>query len=113
MSTYVLFDNLEVYDPEKLAEYKARVAPVVQRYRGRYVVLGGPSEILEGNWAPAYPVMLEFPTRDLARDWYRSDEYRVLKALRLAAVRSSAVLLEGVERAPDSARPTFAAENRE
>ena len=94
-SSYVLFDNLEVFDSAKLADYKARAAAVVARYGGRYVVLGGPAEILEGNWSPTYPVMLEFTTREQARAWYASEEYRELKALRLSAVRSSAVLLEG------------------
>lgn len=96
MSAYVLFDNLEVYDAAKLADYKARAGAVVAQYGGRYVVLGGPAAILEGNWAPSFPVMLEFPTRDQARAWYESNEYRALKALRLGAVRSSAVLLDGI-----------------
>jgi uncharacterized protein (DUF1330 family) len=95
MTAYLLFDNLQVRDAAKLADYKSRVAPVVQRYRGRYAVLGGATEILEGNWAPAYPVMIEFPSIELARSWYGSEEYRLLKALRLQAVRSSAVLLDG------------------
>lgn len=96
MAAYMLFDNLEVRDAGLLAEYKARAAEVVRRYGGRYVVLGGPSEMLEGNWAPAFPVMIEFPNRERARAWYTAPEYQALKALRLRAVRSSAVLLEGV-----------------
>ena len=96
MSSYVLFDNLEVYDAAKLADYKSRAAEVVNRYGGRYVVLGAPPQILEGNWSPTYPVMLEFATRQHAHAWYQSNEYRTLKALRLSAVRSHAVLLEGV-----------------
>lgn len=95
MAAYILFDNLEVRDSARLAAYKAGAAEVVQRYQGRYAVLGGPAAILEGNWAPAYPVMLEFPSAELARRWYTSSEYRPLKELRLSAVRSSAVLLEG------------------
>ncbi len=95
MAAYMLFDNLEVRDAGLLAEYKARAADVVRRYGGRYVVLGGPSEMLEGNWAPAYPVMIEFASTERARAWYTAPEYRLLKALRLRAVRSSAVLLEG------------------
>lgn len=97
MSAYLLFDNLEVRDPERLARYATKAAAVVQRHQGRYVVRGGASEILEGNWGPTYPVMLQFPSRELALGWYRSDEYRALKAERLRAVRSNAVLLDGIE----------------
>lgn len=96
MSAYCLFDNLEVIDAAKLEEYKSRVAPVVEKYGGRYVVLGGKVELMEGQWRPTFPVMIEFPNLDRARQWYFSDEYRELKELRLSAVKSNAVLLEGL-----------------
>ncbi|MFN0180313.1 MAG: DUF1330 domain-containing protein [Gemmatimonadales bacterium] len=97
MAAYCLFDNLEVRDPAALDEYKRRVAPVVQKYGGRYVVLGGTVDLMEGAWRPRFPVMIEFPTLADAHRWYGSDDYRELKALRLSAVRSSAVFLEGLE----------------
>lgn len=96
MPAYCLFDNLEVIDAAKLEEYKSRVAPVVEKYGGRYVVLGGKVELMEGQWRPTFPVMIEFPNLDRARQWYFSDEYRELKELRLSAVKSNAVLLEGL-----------------
>lgn len=96
MAAYCLFDNLEVFDGEKLAAYKAKVLPLVERYGGRYVVLGGDVDVMEGQWRPTFPVMIEFPTLDRAREWYASDEYRDLKALRLSAVKSSAVFMEGL-----------------
>jgi uncharacterized protein (DUF1330 family) len=40
--------------------------------------------------------MIEFPSLDRAHQWYASDEYRELKALRLSAVRSNAVFIEGL-----------------
>lgn len=101
MPAYMLFDNLEVRDPRKLEQYKTLAAPVVARFGGRYVVLGGPAERREGSWAPTFPVMIEFPDADAARRWYDSEEYRPIRALRLEAVRSSAVLLEGLTSAHD------------
>ena len=96
MATYCLFDNVEVLDPEKLEEYARRVAPIVAQYGGRYVVLGGQVDLVEGDWQPTHPVMLEFPSLEQAHRWYSSDEYRDLKALRLSAVRSNAVFIEGL-----------------
>jgi uncharacterized protein (DUF1330 family) len=96
MAAYCLFDNLEVVDGERLAEYKARVAPLVERYGGRYVVLGGTVDLVEGQWRPTFPVMIEFPSIDRAHEWYASDEYRHLRALRLSAVKSNAVFMEGL-----------------
>ncbi len=96
MAAYCLFDNLEVTDPAKLEEYKVRVAPVVADYGGRYVVMGGRMETVEGSWSPTFPVMIEFPNLDQALKWYNSDQYRDLKALRHQAVRCNAVFMEGV-----------------
>ena len=96
MSAYCLFDNLEVTDPTKLEEYKNRALPVVERYGGRYVVLGGKFDTVEGEWRPTFPVMIEFPSLEQAYRWYDSDEYQELKALRLSAVRSNAVFIEGI-----------------
>ena len=96
MSAYCFFDNLEVTDAAKLEEYKNRVAPVVEKYGGRYIVLGGKMDVVEGDWQPVFPVIIEFPSLEQAHRWYASDEYRELKALRLSAVRSNAVFIEGL-----------------
>ncbi|MEQ9569678.1 MAG: DUF1330 domain-containing protein [Longimicrobiales bacterium] len=96
MPAYAIFDNLEVLDPESLAQYKDAVAPVVERYRGRYLALGGRVDRMEGSWIPTFPVIIEFPSLEDAHRWYASDDYRDLKALRLSAVRSNAVFVEGL-----------------
>ena len=96
MLAYCFFDNLEVMDQVKLEEYARRAAPVVEQYGGRYMVLGGKMDVVEGNRSPTFPVIIEFPSLEQAYRWYGSDEYRELKALRLSAVRSSAVFIEGL-----------------
>jgi uncharacterized protein (DUF1330 family) len=101
MPAYCLLDNLEITDSERLERYKARVAPVVQKFGGQYRVLGGKTELAEGTWKPTFPVMIEFPNFERARSWYYSEEYRDLKALRLAAGRFNAVIIEGLEAPPD------------
>lgn len=100
MPAYCLFDNLEITDPDRLETYKQRVAPLVERHGGRYVVLGGRPERVEGDWTPRFLVMIEFPDLDRAHQWYRSPDYDALKQLRLAAGRYNAVFLEGL--APQS-----------
>lgn len=97
MSAYILFDNLSVKDPGKLEAYKAAVRPVVEKFGGRYLVLGGRFEAREGTWKPRFPVMLEFPSYEQARRWYDSDDYRELKALRLASGDFNAVVIEGLD----------------
>lgn len=95
MAAYFLVDIVEVTNPAQMEDYKKRVGPVVEKFGGRYVVLGAKAETLEGSWRLTFPVMIQFPSAAQARRWYDSEEYRELKALRLAAAKSNAVLLEG------------------
>ena len=97
MAAFFLFDNLEVHDPVTLEEYKERVASLVAQYQGRYRALGGKTERVEGDWSPVFPVIIEFPTFDQAKKWYDSEEYQELKTLRLGAVRTNGVLIDGME----------------
>lgn len=95
MSAYYFVDVREVKDPAKMEDYRARVSAVVEEFRGRYVVIGGPFQVVEGSYQPVFPVMIEFPSMLDARRWYDSNEYRELKALRLAATVSNSFFMEG------------------
>lgn len=96
MAAYCFFDILEVTDPPKMEEYRNRIVAVVQRFGGRYLAAGGPFDVVEGNWKPVFPVIIEFPSLEQAHRWYDSDEYRELKQMRLAATKGNAVFIKGV-----------------
>lgn len=51
MSAYVVV-NVEVTNPVRYQDYVGQVNTSVEAYSGRYLVRGGPTEILEGNWVP-------------------------------------------------------------
>ena len=95
MPAYFLVDTREIKDAAKLEKYRARVSPVVEKFGGRYLAIGGPFEVVEGSWRPVYPVLIEFPSMEQARRWYDSEDYRELKQLRLAATVSSGVFIAG------------------
>ena len=95
MAAYCFFDVLEVTDPEKLERYREGVLATVELYGGHYLAVGGRCDIVEGQWRPVFPVLIEFPSREQAHRWYDSEEYRELKALRVAATRGNAVFIEG------------------
>lgn len=95
MSAYYFVDVREIKDPVIMGDYRTRINAVVERFGGRYVVIGGPFQVLEGSYQPVFPVMIEFPSIQDARRWYDSDEYRELKALRLAATVSNAFFVDG------------------
>lgn len=95
MGAYCFFDVLEVVDAGKLEEYRDGVLATVERYGGRYLAVGGRLDVVEGDWQPVFPVLIEFPSLEQAHRWYDSEEYSELKALRLAATKGNAVFIEG------------------
>ncbi|QEV30409.1 DUF1330 domain-containing protein [Streptomyces coeruleorubidus] len=79
-----------------LHAYKVQVLPVVAKFGGTYRVIAGNPSNVEGDWHPAYLVMLEFPSVEQAKAWYDSPEYEPLKRMRLASARGTGVLIEGL-----------------
>jgi len=69
MSAYVFFDILEITDQKIMQEYGHRIGPTVEDYGGRYLVRGGKSDIVEGDWHPVIPVIIEFPNLEQALCW--------------------------------------------
>lgn len=97
MSAYCLWDVRDVRDQAAMADYVARVTDTVTAFGGEYVVVGGPWQIMEGEWHPAHPVLIRFPSLDRAHEWYSSEAYAPLRALRLGATTCDAVFFDGVE----------------
>jgi uncharacterized protein (DUF1330 family) len=95
MPAYFLVDTREVKDATKMEEYRTHITPVVEKFGGRYLVVGGPFEVVEGEWRPVFPVLIQFPSMDAARRWYDSEDYRELKQLRLSSTSGSGVFMAG------------------
>lgn len=95
MPAYFLVDIREIRDEAKMERYRAQVSPVVEKFGGRYLVVGGPFEKVEGSNKPVFPVLIEFPSMDQAHRWYDSGDYRELKKLRLEASESNAFFMDG------------------
>ena len=93
MAGYVIA-NVVWKDPESLAVYKRLMPPSVAKYGGRFLVRGGASEVLEGEWSPAL-VVIEFPTVHQARLWYSSDDYRPALEVRHRAADNELLIVEG------------------
>jgi uncharacterized protein (DUF1330 family) len=95
MPAYVIVD-IEVHDPVRYEEYKRLAAPTVAAHGGRYVVRGGPAEVLEGGRTPHRVVVLEFASLEQARAWWGSDDYAPAKALRQACAGTEMILVAGM-----------------
>ena len=92
-----LIAHIEVTNPELMEKYREQVPKIVTKYEGKYLVRGGDSEILEGDYFKHRIVLLEFPSRQQANNFYNSEDYAPLKMLRIEAGNNSSVLVEGIE----------------
>lgn len=95
MPAYFLVDVREIKDAAKMQEYRVRVPAVIEKFGGRYLVRGGPFEVVEGSYQPVFPVILEFPSMEKAHEWFDSEDYRELKRMRLEATVSNAFFMAG------------------
>lgn len=95
MSAYVIVE-IDVTDPEGYEEYKAPAAATVEASGGRYLVRGGKTEVLEGDWQPKRLVVLEFDSVEQAKAWWHSEEYAPLKDIRHRTTNSRMIVVEGV-----------------
>jgi uncharacterized protein (DUF1330 family) len=99
MSAYVIFVVNKVNDPAGLAEYRRLGVPSLAGTNAKFLVRPGPMTTLEGPPAEAV-VMLEFPTKAEAEEWYNSPLYQEAMKHRLAASECQAYLVEGPKTAP-------------
>lgn len=95
MSAYVIV-NVEVSDPTQYDVYKQMAPASIEAYGGKYIVRGGPIDVLEGRWTPRRVVILEFPDKRAAHNWWNSSEYADAKAMRNASAYSEMIVVEGL-----------------
>jgi uncharacterized protein (DUF1330 family) len=96
MTAYVI-SEVEVLDHRLIETYRALAQATINRYGGRYVVRGGDVELIEGERNPARRfVIVEFPTMERAREWYRSPEYAEALKVRATALTRTLVFVDGV-----------------
>ncbi|MBM3594299.1 MAG: DUF1330 domain-containing protein [Alphaproteobacteria bacterium] len=96
MPAYVINDMIGS-EPAPFEEYKRLAPEEVVRFGGRYLVSGGHSEKLEGDWTPRRLVILEFPSLDQARAWIDSPDYAPARQLRMRSTVSNPVVVECVD----------------
>ena len=95
MSGYFII-QINVTNAENYKEYIEKVTPIVEKFGGKYIVRGGQSENVEGNWPFQRTVVLKFPTYDMVKKWHNSDEYKPIRKIREDNSECNAIIIEGL-----------------
>ena len=97
---YLIVES-QITDPEAFKRYMAAAPEAVKAFGGAYLVRGGRTQVLEGDWQPPRLTMLRYPSFDAARAMYDSPAYVYARSLREGTTACfNMVLVEGVETAP-------------
>jgi len=96
MPAYIVVD-VTIHNAENYEGYKKLTPASLVPYNGKFIVRGGKTETLEGDWQPGRFVILEFPSVEKAKQWWSSEEYAPAKALRQANAETQMILVDGFD----------------
>lgn len=81
MKAYVIAAET-INDPAMFDLYRNQVPATLVPFGGQFVVRGGKLTSLEGEWPHPRLVIIGFPSRAAAEDWYKSAAYQKIISLR-------------------------------
>ncbi len=92
---YALAYLREVDFGEDIVEYLQRIDETLAPFGGRFLVHGGELVPVEGSWDGDI-VVIAFPDRSAAVEWYESPGYQTILGLRTRNSSSIAAIVDGV-----------------
>jgi uncharacterized protein (DUF1330 family) len=93
---YYAVAEIEITDPSWVREYVKHVTKLVEQHGGRYLARTTKIEKIEGErQAPQIFLIIEWPSREAAVEFYESDEYRPYRESRKAGARNEFVFVAG------------------
>ena len=96
MPAYVITE-LTTHDLEEIEKYRKLVPETVKSFNGKFIVRGGHTTTLEGDWKPERIVVIEFPTVSRAQEWWNSEAYSKARVIRQEAADAKMIIVEGVQ----------------
>jgi len=93
---YYAVAEIDVTDQSWVPAYVQNVTRMVERHGGRYLARTPKVEKIEGERAvPQIFLLIEWPSREAAMEFYESPEYAPYRRSRLAGARNEFVLVAG------------------
>ena len=96
MAAYLMVHILEISDPAQYEIYRAHVRPLIGRFGGKPIVIGGAVDVYEGDVEPGTMTVFEFPSMQAIHDFWSSPDYVSVKAMRQGAAKLKIWAVPGV-----------------
>ncbi len=92
-----MIGDVDIKNINEYKKYMEKVKPMIESYGGEYLIRGGEIDSLETNlWKPTRIVLVKFPSKKLAMEWYNSDEYKPYKKIRFENATSNILMVDGL-----------------
>ncbi len=87
---------MEITDRSWVPEYAKNVTRMVEQRGGKYLARTAKVERVEGERKlPQVFLIIEWPSKEAAEDFYESEEYRPFRAKRIAGAKNEFLLVAG------------------
>ncbi|WP_165978934.1 DUF1330 domain-containing protein [Antarcticimicrobium luteum] len=96
--TAIIIGQMMIHSRDWMDEYFTKIPDVVTAHKGKFRVRGGDPMGMEGdNPVPDAAFIIEFPDRNHAEAFWKSDEFQSLAALRRSGSTLNAILVNAIE----------------
>lgn len=95
MAAYVVI-RVRANDPDKLKGYQQVAPSIISKYNGKLLARGGEVATLEGPEENRRIVIIEFPSLEIAIEFYNSEEYAQAIKLREGAAEFELIAIDGI-----------------
>jgi len=99
MKAYIVITKTRTRDKDELDLYAKRAPSFMAGHRATFLARFGPCEVAEGGQVEGVAI-IEFPSMDEARAWYRSPAYQEASRHRFQGGDYNVVLVEGLPSEP-------------
>lgn len=101
MSAYLIV-QITITDRDEYARYEAGFMAVFQKYEGTMLSVDENPTIIEGDWTATRSVLIQFPSKEAAMNWYNSVDYQNLAQHRFNASTGNCILVQGFDQIVDT-----------
>jgi uncharacterized protein (DUF1330 family) len=95
MTAYMIV-RMDVTDMEQYREYTKLTPAIIEKFGGQFIVRGGDVVTLEGETETRRIVVVQFPSVEVATNFYNSDEYQAAIKVREGAAIGQFIVVQGV-----------------
>lgn len=95
MTAYAVAQLQSVELGDDITNYLERIDATLTPFGGQFLIHGALRQVLEGDWRGDL-IVIAFPDRQLAGEWYASPAYQSIILLRTYNSQGTVILIDGV-----------------